>query len=188
MTLITAFFRSSPSADIGKPCRQKGRESCEKTSGPRGGRAVSGGSPRRPGKVEGWAYARLAGQRVRAEAPRGLPGRRAGGVTLAPQGRASERRLLAASREGGRAALRSPRRAARVGGGASSRRLGRGGGGTYARLAGQRVVERGGGGPSSRASAGRPRSLLVSPAFFPCPSADRVESRAVPGEEWEVYE
>ena len=169
MTLITALFRSSPSAGIGKPCRQKGRESCEKTSGPRGGRAVSGGSPRRPGKVEGWDYARLAGQRVRAEAPRGLPGRRAGGVTLAPQGRASERRLLAASREGGRVALRSPRRSARVGGGASSRRLGRGGGGSYARLAGQRVVERGGSRPGAGASARRPRSRRQEYLFPPFP-------------------
>ena len=47
----------------------------------------------------------------RAEPRRGVPGKWAGGVTLASRGSASERSLLAASREGGRVELRSPRRA-----------------------------------------------------------------------------
>ena len=48
----------------------------------------------------------------------------------------SERSLVAASREGGRVELRSPCRAARVSG-ASSRRLGKVGGWSYARDASQ---------------------------------------------------
>ena len=106
----------------------------------------------------------------------------------------SERSLAAASRESGRAGLRSPRAAARVSGassprpgkvggwsyarlagqgarasGASWRRLGKGGGGSYARLAGQRVVERGGSRPGAGASARRPRSRRQAYLFPPFP-------------------
>ena len=68
---------------------------------------MSGASSRRPGKVGGWSYALLTGQRERAEPRGGVPRRLAGGVTLASRGSASEQSLLlAASREGGRVALR----------------------------------------------------------------------------------
>ena len=130
---------------------------------PHGAARASGASWRRPAKVGGWSYARLAGQRERAKPPpRGVPGRRAGGVTLETLGRASDRSLVAASREGGRGELRSPGRAAR-------RRAGR----WRAKF------------PGERGQAPFPQA---SPAFSPCPSADRVESRAVPREGWVVYE
>ena len=56
---------------------------------PRRAARVSGASSRRPGKVGGWRYARLAGQREWAEPRRGVSGKGAGGDTLASQGSAS---------------------------------------------------------------------------------------------------